>query len=149
MSSSAGKQTWMLEELHSDGAVYLVDKQNQKVYTSVADQWPCLVGKLDITDGNKVRFFQSPPDLFSPLDSCLKSAAHKLSDLFHQLDASKSGKLKGDQLTTLVKMLLPGTADWELTYFRVLMDQLTEAEAVSFSDFVDALKDCVDVSVKV
>ncbi|KAK3241898.1 hypothetical protein CYMTET_48379 [Cymbomonas tetramitiformis] len=128
--SAPGLEVWSLEALEHDGSTLLVDRTTGSVYQEGrSGEWPQLVGRLEGArlsgtrlEGGHVVEQKRRPELFSALDTYLKTNEQSLSDVFARFDDDRSGALDANELPGLLRALMPGTTSAEMAHFQVMLD---------------------------
>ncbi|KAG2493237.1 hypothetical protein HYH03_008653 [Edaphochlamys debaryana] len=131
---------WTLQELPYNGHMLLVDPRTQRVYVSPDGRsWPQLLGKL--TNGRLTRAAElRPNDLWTRVDTYLRTNKVKLQELYNLYDADRSGSLRPSELGRLIRDMVPDATRAELHYFLAIMDANGDG-TVTYDEFLAAAKD--------
>lgn len=72
----------------------MFDKRANLVYTDCAkDQWPVLVGTVEVGNRLQPKRTSSEADLFASLDGYLREEKVRLKELFMELDVNRRGAI--------------------------------------------------------
>jgi hypothetical protein len=106
MGSSRRWYTWRNEKILELAHAHIVASTHARTHTACG----CVTTQLH---------GRAAGDLFTALDSYLKSQKVRFQELFQSFDADGSGALDNRELGRLVRELMPTTTEAELRYFQV------------------------------
>ncbi|GIL82053.1 hypothetical protein Vretifemale_10957 [Volvox reticuliferus] len=143
-----------LEEVRLGGQRYMLSRYNNVVYevlppqasraATAPQQWPRVVGIYDPASGGLLRKVDgvTSADLFSALDSYLKTARVRFSDVFARYDTDRNGRLEPRELGRLVEDLLgpQAAAPADVAYLVAMLD-LDGSRSVSEQEFLSVAKE--------
>lgn len=96
---------------------------------------------MRLQNGRVVRMADlRPNELWTRLDTYLRTNKVKLQELFAAYDTDRSGNLRPKELGRLIRDLLPDVGRAELHYFLAMMDANGDG-AVSYEEFLTAARD--------